>query len=243
MRKKLALILAVAIMALLPLNASATTKNGSGDQECQTCSKGSDKAKLIKEIKDVYNIDVETLSNKGVKEVEQLAAEKSDKFKDTIDKYKDLGYKKVDLKDKSLLYKNAQIDKDGTKSDLEFVYGVYKNEKGDVITYTLGYAKETKKFFNFSVLKVPHNSKNQDDVTVLIQKNDSNFKVFGKDNAVSSPGQMSTQGFSWSGKSFACGMLGVLACINYCGVVTLAFPPAGVACDVVCGAAMAAACA
>ncbi|MGZ9791894.1 hypothetical protein [Bacillus atrophaeus] len=34
MRKKLALILAVAIMALLPLNASATTKNGSGDQEC-----------------------------------------------------------------------------------------------------------------------------------------------------------------------------------------------------------------
>ncbi|MCY8488306.1 putative immunity/bacteriocin fusion bifunctional protein [Bacillus atrophaeus] len=114
MRKKLALILAVAIMALLPLNASATTKDGSGDQECQTCSKGSDKAKLIKEIKDVYNIDVETLSNKGVKEVEQLAAEKSDKFIDTIDKYKDLGYKKVDLKDKSLLYKNAQIDKDGS---------------------------------------------------------------------------------------------------------------------------------
>ncbi|WP_307478538.1 putative immunity/bacteriocin fusion bifunctional protein [Cytobacillus purgationiresistens] len=61
------------------------------------------------------------------------------------------------------------------------------------------------------------------------------------------PGEdFSASGFKWNGKTFACGMSGVLLCITYCGVVGVACGPGAPACaticDAICGAAFVVAC-
>lgn len=48
--------------------------------------------------------------------------------------------------------------------------------------------------------------------------------------------------FSFSGNSFACSAVGVLACCGYCITWGLVNPATGVTCDVACGLAFAAAC-
>ncbi|MGY8623208.1 putative immunity/bacteriocin fusion bifunctional protein [Bacillus safensis] len=241
--KRFVLMTLIALVSIMPINALAIG-NGSNDKtECITCSKEKDREQIIKEIKDVYNVETEVLSEKEVKNVEQVALNNKETFKKSIEEYKNAGYKKVNLKDKSLLFKGAQIDKEGTKSDLEFVYGAYKNKEGDSIIYTLGYSKKTKEFFNFSLLEIPKDfSGDSDEIDVLIQDNDNSFEIYGK-NLDGQEGDLHTNGFSLWGKNFACGALGLLACTNYCGVIGMVNIPAGVTCGLVCGLAMNAACA
>ncbi|MBK4204198.1 hypothetical protein EGI09_09760 [Bacillus subtilis] len=242
--KRFVLMFLIAIVSIIPINTLAIGNGSNAKTECTTCSKERDREQIIEEIKDVYNIETEVLSEQEVKNVEQIALDKKEPFKKYIEEYKNARYKKVDLKDKSLLFKGAQIDKEGTKSDLEFVYGAYKNEEGDSIIYTLGYSKETKEFFNFSLLGIPKDfSGDSDELDVLIQDNDNSFKIYGKNLDGLQEGDFHTNGFSVWGKNFACGALGLLACVNYCGVIGLINLPAGATCGVVCDLAMIAACA
>ncbi|GIQ63408.1 hypothetical protein PACILC2_19760 [Paenibacillus cisolokensis] len=48
--------------------------------------------------------------------------------------------------------------------------------------------------------------------------------------------------FEFNGRSFACSLTGLFACISYCGIWHLVNPVAGVTCDFLCGGAFAFAC-
>ncbi|WP_039073598.1 MULTISPECIES: putative immunity/bacteriocin fusion bifunctional protein [Bacillus] len=78
-----------------------------------------------------------------------------------------------------------------------------------------------------------------DELDVLIQDNDNSFKIYGENSDNLQEGDFHSV---W-GKNFACGALGLLTCVNYCGVVGLINAPAGFTCGVVCDVAMIAACA
>ncbi|MFO6497098.1 MULTISPECIES: putative immunity/bacteriocin fusion bifunctional protein [Bacillus] len=241
--KKFMLMFLISVVSIMPIHVVAI-ENGSNDKgDCTACTNKKDREQIITEIEDVYNVKTEVLSENEVNNVEQIALDRKENFKKYIEEYKDAGYKKVDLKDKSLLFKGAQIDEEGTISDLEFVYGAYKNDKGDSIIYTLGYSKETEEFFNFSLIGIPKDfSGNYDDLDILIQDHNNSFKVFGKNPHDIQQGEFQLKSFSVWGKNFACGMLGFLACSQYCGAVAMVNVGAGAACELICGAAMTAAC-
>jgi len=56
------------------------------------------------------------------------------------------------------------------------------------------------------------------------------------------PGLITPMDFEFNGRSFACSMTGLFACISYCGIWHLVNPAAGITCDILCGGAFAFAC-
>lgn len=227
----------------MPFNSLAQEPQESTQQsqKCSKCSKDTSLDELKVKLKNEMGIETKYLSNDGVAKIENKALSKNNDFKKLLKKLKKEGYKEVNLDGKSLLFENATIDKGLTKSDLSFVYGGLKDKAGNVVIYTLGYSSATDEFFQFTVEKIPPKAEAKDDIDVLIQNNNNDFMVYGKDYN-NTEGDVSTQGFTWNGKAFACGMAGVVACIQFCLVYTLLNPIAGTVCDVACAVAMTAVC-
>ncbi|MCY8123325.1 putative immunity/bacteriocin fusion bifunctional protein, partial [Bacillus spizizenii] len=91
--KRFVLMFLIAIVSIMPINALAIGNASNAKTECTTCSKERDREQIIEEIKNVYNVETEVLSEQEVKNVEQIALDKKETFKKYIEEYKNAGYK------------------------------------------------------------------------------------------------------------------------------------------------------
>ncbi|MGK9265385.1 hypothetical protein KXR56_01750 [Bacillus inaquosorum] len=85
--KRFVLMFLIAIVSIMPINALAIGNGSNAKTECATCSKERDREQIIEEIKDVYNVETEVLSEQEVKNVEQIALDKKETFKKYIEEY------------------------------------------------------------------------------------------------------------------------------------------------------------
>lgn len=208
--------------------------NAQGQPDCKTCS-----------LKDVYTEDemLEELNELGVtidetnKEDQKLVkkmVKKQNKMNKEINKLLNKGFKD---------YKDAEMFMTFNDTHL----GGYDYEEAIVYASLL----KDKKTGDLAMVSAWVDTKNEEIIkyTVGTITND-NPEVYNElasyEKAKETEGDFAASGFKWNGKSFACGMSGVLACITYCGVVGMACgpgaPACGTVCDLVCGAAFAYAC-
>lgn len=139
------------------------------------------------------------------------------------------GYEEISLPSKNASFKIS--DDNGTNY---LLYQAYEKNNSYIMTTSV-YDGEKDILTSFTAEKktINNGTKKVSNTETLIQYTASDSD---------SNGNISTQDWEWNGKTFACGMTGVFACIQYCGVWTLVNPYVGAGCDIVCNAAMVVAC-
>ncbi|MCO4338802.1 putative immunity/bacteriocin fusion bifunctional protein [Staphylococcus agnetis] len=184
-------------------------------------------------------IDIHVMSEKEKNEIIKLenAILQVKKFKEEMNKQ---GFKEIQMsnEDSSLKY----IDKKSNKNQYGYITNhVYKNAKTNevVISQTI-YDSYNKKITKFVAGKQNLKVKSEEKL-IINYKDTQNDAKSTSDNAEKNT-VIRASSFKFAGKSFACGMGGVLACGHYCGIWAIVNPIAGGTCGAVCGTAFTAAC-
>lgn len=201
-----------------------------------------------------YAVNAQTGSDQEI--VDGLKNRMTDFQKDQLNEFFKEGGKINDLskKDLSLLnekrLENKQISdflkkhKNYTEKDINSSLSAYKfsiNNDGEnqfVITQYQAYEKNGKNI----VTQTVYDSYSGEILYFDASKVDNGkAKTFFKVEKASDNDAQASK-FKFGGKSFACSMVGLAACLSYCVVWHAVSGPGGLVCDVLCGTAMAAAC-
>lgn len=172
-------------------------------------------------------------------EITQLTKDEEKEIKNAIMEEKKLqdfhdqqlkNYKSINLPSENSSFK---VSDDGGTNYL--LFQAYEYENNYIVTVST-YDAEKGKLNTFTAQKRTinndkKNTKNEIDTEELIQYTNSDSDV----NTLA-------KSWEWNGKTFACGMTGLLACIQFCGVWAMVNPGIGIACDIVCNTAMIIAC-
>ncbi|WP_373894738.1 putative immunity/bacteriocin fusion bifunctional protein [Virgibacillus natechei] len=218
--KKFFFLLVSVVLVVLNTGFSTSAMN---DIEANVLEKMSNQQlELFKEFKDNGG-EISILTEDEIKKIESVVMGEKElqNFHDNQLK----GYEKVSLTPEASSFK---ISDDNGTNYLHFQ--AYEQNNSYIMAVSV-YDAEKDKINSFTgERKVINEETNEvSDTEELIQYTGSD-------------GDVSTQDWEWNGKTFACGMAGVLACIQYCGVWTIVHPGAGAACDIVCNTAMVIAC-
>ncbi|MDQ0216867.1 putative immunity protein/bacteriocin [Oikeobacillus pervagus] len=201
--------------------------------DCKTCS-----------LKDVYSKDemLEKLNELGVtiedtnkndqKLVKKLIKEQK-KMDKEINKQLAKGFKDYKDAEMFLTFNNTHLG--GYDYEKAIIYAtLLKNKAGDIALVSAWVDPNKKELIKYTVGTITNENPEKFNELVSYEK------------VKDTEGDFTASDFKWNGKSFACGLSGVFACITYCGVVGLACGPGaaacGTVCDLACGAAFAYAC-
>ncbi|MGG0419795.1 putative immunity/bacteriocin fusion bifunctional protein [Priestia aryabhattai] len=213
--------------------ANAQGTNTKEKSDCQTCSlKDQYSEKELRDMLEDEGVTIDDTSDKDKEAVQKLLNSKKS-IKDELKKQKEKGFKNYTDAKMYMTFNNAHLG--GYDYEKAVVYGtLLQDADGNVLVVSAWADLENNKLIKYEIGKVTNDNPNEFQSLVSYEKSK---KV---------EGDFSASGFKWNGKSFACGMSGVLACITYCGVVGMACGPGaaacGTVCDVVCGSAFAYAC-
>ncbi|MDT0124412.1 putative immunity/bacteriocin fusion bifunctional protein [Paenibacillus sp. RRE4] len=229
MFKKLINLSVIFSLVLLFVGGEFTVKAESGD--CQCSKSGNLSIQEIREKLKAEGVEIiDSLSSRDRLYVDSLLDQKLKQYNNELEKF---NYDEYSLLLNAEMYKgfkNVQINS-VTYEQIAVKYVVLENKStGELITQSAWVDLKSKDMIDLSVVHIDE---------------DQNFSlIFDYKNYLVGNGMdYSANDFNFNGKSFACSLTGVFACISYCGIWHVVNPAVGVGCDILCGGAFAFACA
>lgn len=229
MFKKLINLSVIFSLVLLFVGGEFTVKAESDD--CQCSKSGNLSIQEIREKLKAEGVEIiDSLSSRDRLYVDSLLDQKLKQYNNELEKF---NYDEYSLLLNAEMYKgfkNVQINS-VTYEQIAVKYVVLENKStGELITQSAWVDLKSKDMIDLSVVHIDE---------------DQNFSlIFDYKNYLVGNGMdYSANDFNFNGKSFACSLTGVFACISYCGIWHVVNPAVGVGCDILCGGAFAFACA
>ncbi len=173
---------------------------------------------------------IDSLSSRDRLYVDSLLDQKLKQYNNELEKFNYGEYSLLLNAEMYKGFKNVQINS-VTYEQIAVKYVVLENKStGELITQSAWVDLKSKDMIDLSVVHIDE---------------DLNFSlIFDYKNYLVGNGMdYSANDFNFNGKSFACSLTGVFACISYCGIWHVVNPAIGVGCDILCGGAFAFACA
>ncbi|MGZ0879990.1 putative immunity/bacteriocin fusion bifunctional protein [Priestia megaterium] len=218
---------------ITPYQSVTNAQTNDQKTDCQTCSLKEEytKEELVDMLED-EGVTIDETSDKDKKAVQALINNKKS-IKEELKKQKEKGFEIYNNAQMYMTFDNAHLG--GYDYKKAVVYGTLLQDKdGNFLVVSAWADLDHHKLIKYEIGKVTNDNPNEFQSLVSYEKSKKQ------------EGDFSASGFKWNGKSFACGMSGVITCITYCGVVGLACGPGagacGTVCDLACGAAFAYAC-
>ncbi|WP_186331761.1 putative immunity/bacteriocin fusion bifunctional protein [Paenibacillus xylanexedens] len=229
MFKKLINLSVIFSLVLLFVGGESTVKAESGD--CQCSKSGNLSIQEIREKLKAEGVDIiDSLSSRDRLYVDSLLDQKLKQYNNELEKFNYGEYSLLLNAEMYKGFKNVQINS-VTYEQIAVKYVVLENKStGELITQSAWVDLKSKDMIDLSVVHIDE---------------DLNFSlIFDYKNYLVGNGMdYSANDFNFNGKSFACSLTGVFACISYCGIWHVVNPAIGVGCDILCGGAFAFACA
>lgn len=192
-----------------------------------------------KEVYDKFKDNGGKILNLTKKQIKVISeAQKKNEKVSEFKKEKLKGYKQIKLNNDKTSF---LVEDDG--GTLYINFEAYENRKtnSDILTVTV-YNPNTDEITNFVGEEKLFNGDSVKKSDMLINYNIAKENVKENADKADKADKITTFSFKWNGKTFACGMSGILLCMQYCGVWALVHPGAGFVCDLACNTAFVIAC-
>lgn len=195
--------------------------------KCHCSSQGVatlDQVRIALEARGVEIVDTLTIDEIAI--VDQVIDEQLATHNAALQQYEFSDYALIDGSAMYSGFKNVEID-NYTYNYIAVNYKVFFNEDNEeYIALAAWVDLDAEKVLDITVTHI----NTYQDISLIFHSNGNNS------------GLITPFDFEFNGKSFACSLTGLFACISYCGIWHLVNPVAGVTCDILCGGAFSFAC-
>lgn len=230
LKKLICLSVVLSLVLLFLVGGQSNVVKAEPSDECQCSQSGNMSIQEIRQKLKAEGVEiVDSLSNRDRLYVNSLMDQKLQQYNDELENYQYDEYLVLSNSEMYKGFKNVEIN-GVTYEYIGVKYAVLENElSGELITQSAWIDLKNKKMIDLSVV---HIDEDQNFSLVLDYKNYS----------IGNGMDYSANDFTFNGKSFACSLTGVFACVSYCGIWHIVNPAIGVGCDLLCGGAFAFAC-